>query len=72
MASADDFRQLADELRQIGASLVQAAGDPELTLLIVHALNTAAMRPAWWAREVEHEVADKLVQEAIARARAGL
>ena len=33
MPSADDFRQLADELRQIGASLVQAAGDPELTLL---------------------------------------
>lgn len=49
MSSADDFRQLADELRQIRASLVQAAGDPELTLLIVHALNTAAMRPAWWA-----------------------
>jgi len=61
MPSADDFRQLADELRQIGASLVQAAGDPELTLLIVHALNTAAMRPAWWAREVEHEAADTFI-----------
>ncbi|MEN1215561.1 hypothetical protein AAIG85_33460, partial [Pseudomonas aeruginosa] len=53
MPSAAEFQALSDELRQLGAVIVQAAnlGDQELALWAVGALSSAAARPAWWARE---------------------
>jgi hypothetical protein len=53
MPSAAEFQALSDELRQLGAVIVQAAnlGDQELALWAVGALSSAAARPAWWARD---------------------
>lgn len=74
MPSAAEFQALADELRQLGAVIVQAAnlGDQELALWAVGALSSAAARPAWWAREAAENEAAAVVAAVIEKAqRAG-
>lgn len=74
MPTAAEFQALADELRQLGAVIVQAAnlGDQELALWAVGALSSAAARPAWWAREAAENEAAAVVAAVIEKAqRAG-
>lgn len=74
MPSAAEFQALSDELRQLGAVIVQAAnlGDQELALWAVGALSSAAARPAWWAREAAENEAAAVVAAVIEKAqRAG-
>ena len=70
MPSAADFQRLADELRQIGDAIIQAAsqGDQDLVLLAVWALSSAANRPAWWAREAAEDEAAAVVAAVIEKA----
>lgn len=70
MPNAAEFQALADELRQLGAVIVQAAnlGDQELVLWAVGALSSAADRPAWWAREAADNEAAAIAASAIERA----
>ena len=73
MPTAAEFQALADELRQLGAVIVQAAnlGDQELALWAVGALSSAAARPAWWAREAADNEAAAIAAAAIERAQRG-
>lgn len=74
MPNGADFQRLADELRQIGDAIIQAAsqGDQELVLLAVGALSSAANRSAWWAREAAENEATSAVASVIEKAqRAG-
>ena len=70
MPSAADFQRLADELRQIGDAIIQAAsqGDQDLVLLAVGALSSAASRPAWWAREASEAEAASVMAAVIEKA----
>lgn len=67
MPYAADFQRLADELRQIGDAIIQAAslGDQELVFLAVGALSSAANRAAWWAREAAENEAASVVAAVI-------
>ncbi len=73
MPSAAEFQALADELRQLGAVIVQAAnlGDQELALWAVGALSSAAARSAWWAREAADNEAAAIAAAAIVKAQQG-
>lgn len=71
MPGSEDFQRLAEELREIGAALAQAAGDADLTRWLVNAVQAAADKPAWWAREALEAEAAAIVDAAIRRARAG-
>ena len=73
MPTPDELQQLSDDIRHVGAMLVQIAndGDPDLLLMIVNVLNQCAMRPAIWAREVKAMEVDQIASAAIERARSG-
>lgn len=70
MPTAEDYQALHNELRELGAVLVQAINlqDQELGFWAVGALASAAAKPGWWAREAADNDAAAIAAAAIVRA----